>query len=94
MPDEVNYVSELVDLQTALQRLTGIERNIVMRAYELWAQDADNDKQVQELIRLMQREDEERAARRALDTRVTVTANGGSSGGGSGVGGDGDTDLV
>ncbi|KAI0691805.1 NUDIX hydrolase domain-like protein [Cytidiella melzeri] len=61
MPDEVTYVSHLLDLQTAVQRLggAGFEANIVARTHELWRADAAYEKQVQEMLLMIAQEDAE-----------------------------------
>ncbi|KAI0085519.1 hypothetical protein BDY19DRAFT_965412 [Irpex rosettiformis] len=80
MPDEVNYVSELVDIRTALHRLSDIERNVVQRAFDLWTQDAEYERDLQESIKA----EKERAALRRAAARDSLVGNnkpGGDEGG-------------
>ena len=87
MPDEVNYVSELVDIRTALQRLGEPERNIVRRAFDLWSQDGDYHRQVQDLLRNWEAEEATKALERAVthDTLVGNKPDGDAQDGGGGV---------
>lgn len=59
MPDEQNYVSHLVEMKDAMERLDGIESMVVSRAYDRWQQTIEFRQQWQQAEEAAQRRQDE-----------------------------------
>lgn len=63
MPDEKDYVSYLLDYNTAYKNLRGVDRIVMQKAYELWQNDAETDAYLRAQLEKWQRSQAQREER-------------------------------